>query len=165
MWHFPLHYFAPEYPVGPGPLLFHWAREQACGKWLCARLLIPLSLLDAVPHHERYRVRSIVELFQFRAIQGVHGQQRKLAAPTPDLGPSPPVDHALHCATLYTTIEPVQHGGGTKGNVTETQAQQRTQPASNQRGYMASRGTTRHGSCVVVHTHNPPSDNDHDTLV
>ena len=63
-------------------------------KWLCTRLLIPHSLLDTIPRdtiplHERYRLRSIAGLFQFRAIQGVQGLRRKLAAPTPDLPPSP----------------------------------------------------------------------------
>ena len=35
-------------------------------KWLCARLFIPHSLLDAVPQHEQYRLRSVAGLFQLR---------------------------------------------------------------------------------------------------
>ena len=58
-------------------------------KWFCARLLIPHSLLDAVPEHERYRPCSVPGFLQFRAIQGVQGLWRKLVAPTPDLPPSP----------------------------------------------------------------------------
>ena len=57
--------------------------------WLCARLLIPLSLLDPVPQQQQYRIRSVVGLFPFRAMQGVHGLCRRLVASTTDLLPSP----------------------------------------------------------------------------
>ena len=59
-------------------------------KWLCARLLIPLSLLKVVPQWDRYRLRSVAGLFQFRAILGVHELRRRIGAPTPNLPPSPP---------------------------------------------------------------------------
>ena len=55
---------------------------------LCARLLIPHSLVGIFPQQERHKFRSLVGLFQFRALQGVHEPRRKLADPTPDLGPS-----------------------------------------------------------------------------
>ena len=49
----------------------------------------PLSLIDAVPHQDRHKLRSVAGLFHFWAIQRVQGLRRKLAAPTPDLPPSP----------------------------------------------------------------------------
>ena len=39
--------------------------------WLCARVLIPLSLIDAIPTTERHKLRAEVGLFQFRMIQAV----------------------------------------------------------------------------------------------
>ena len=75
-------------------------------KWLCARLLIPHSLLD--PQHERYRLRSVVGLFQFCAIQGVQGLCRKLAAPTPNL-PLSPLWITRFTAQHYTTRETPQN--------------------------------------------------------
>ena len=39
--------------------------------WLCARLLIPLSLINAIPTTERHNLRAEVGLFQFRMIQAV----------------------------------------------------------------------------------------------
>ena len=57
--------------------------------WLCARLLIPLSLNDAIPTTERHKLRAEVGLFQFRMIQAVQTLRRKLADPTPQQPPSP----------------------------------------------------------------------------
>ena len=57
--------------------------------WLCARLLIPNSLLDTITQHERHRLRLLAGVFQLRAIRGVQGLRRQLAAPTPNLPPSP----------------------------------------------------------------------------
>ena len=37
-------------------------------RWLCARLLIPLSLINTIPHTERHKLRAEVGLFQFRMI-------------------------------------------------------------------------------------------------
>ena len=39
--------------------------------WLCARLLIPLSLIDTIPHTERQKLRVEVGPFQFRTIQAI----------------------------------------------------------------------------------------------
>ena len=50
----------------------NWLRTASQNdRWLCAHLLIPHSLLDTIPQHERHRLRSVDGLFQFRAIQGV----------------------------------------------------------------------------------------------
>ena len=57
-------------------------------RWLCARLLITLSFIDVFPQQDRHNLRSVARLFQLRAIQGVQGLRRELAAPTPDLPPS-----------------------------------------------------------------------------
>ena len=57
--------------------------------WLCARLLIPLSLVDAIPTTERHKLRTEVGLFQFRMIKAVQTLRRKLADPTPHQPPSP----------------------------------------------------------------------------
>ena len=57
--------------------------------WLCARLLIPLSLIDAIPTTERHKLRAEVGLFQFRMIQAVQTLRRKFADPTPQQPPSP----------------------------------------------------------------------------
>ena len=51
--------------------------------WVCARLLIPLSLVDAIPTTERHKLRTEVGLFQFRMIQFVQTLRRKFANPTP----------------------------------------------------------------------------------
>ena len=73
---------------GPGGR--HWLRTASeHDRWLCARLLIPHSLLDTIPRRERCRLRSVAGLFQFPAIQGVQGVRQKRAAPKPDLQPSP----------------------------------------------------------------------------
>ena len=57
--------------------------------WLCVRLLIPLSLVDAIPTAERHKLRTEVGLFQFRRIQSVQTLRRKYADPTPQQPPSP----------------------------------------------------------------------------
>ena len=57
--------------------------------WLCARLLVPLSLIDAIPTTERHKLRTQVGLFQFRMIQSVQTLRRKCADPTPQQPPSP----------------------------------------------------------------------------
>ena len=57
--------------------------------WLCARLLIPLSLIDAIPTIERHKLRAKVGLFHFRRIQAVQTLRRKFADPTPQQPPSP----------------------------------------------------------------------------
>ena len=57
--------------------------------WLCARLLIPLSLVNAIPTTERHELRTEVGLFPFRMIQAVQTLRRKLADPTPHQPPSP----------------------------------------------------------------------------
>ena len=36
--------------------------------WLCARLLIPLSLIEAIPTTKQHKLRAEVGLFQFRMI-------------------------------------------------------------------------------------------------
>ena len=56
---------------------------------LCARLLIPLSLINTIPHTERHKLRAEVGLFQFRIIQAVQALRQKLADPTPQQPPSP----------------------------------------------------------------------------
>ena len=48
----------------------------------------PTHLVGIFPQQERHKFRSMVGLFPFRALQGVHELRRKLADPTPDLGPS-----------------------------------------------------------------------------
>ena len=58
-------------------------------RWLCARLLIPLSLINTIPHTKRHKLRAEVGLFQFRMIQGVQVLRQKLADPTPQQPPSP----------------------------------------------------------------------------
>ena len=50
---------------------------------LCARLLIPLSLIDTIPKTERHKLRVEVGLFRFRMIQAVQTLRRRLADPTP----------------------------------------------------------------------------------
>ena len=50
---------------------------------LCARLLIPLSLIDAIPTTERHKLRAEVGLFQFHMIQAIQTLRRKLADPAP----------------------------------------------------------------------------------
>ena len=57
--------------------------------WLCAGLLIPLSLVDAIPTTKRHKLRIEVGLFQFRMIQAVQTLRRKFADPTPHQPPSP----------------------------------------------------------------------------
>ena len=57
--------------------------------WLRARLLIPLSLVDAMPTTERHKLRTEVGLFQLRMIQAIQTLIRKLADPTPHQPPSP----------------------------------------------------------------------------
>ena len=57
--------------------------------WLCARLLVPLSLIAAIPTTERHKLRTEVGLFQFRMIQSVQTLRRKYANPTPHQPPSP----------------------------------------------------------------------------
>ena len=57
--------------------------------WLCARLLVPLSLINAIPTTERHKLRTEVGLFQFRMIQSVRNLRRKYADPTPQQPPSP----------------------------------------------------------------------------
>ena len=58
-------------------------------RWLCARLLIPWSLIDTIPHTERHKLRAEVGLFQFRIIQAVQALRQTLADPTPQQPPSP----------------------------------------------------------------------------
>ena len=55
---------------------------------LCYRLLIPLSLIDTIPHTERRKLRFEVGLFQFRMILGGKVLRRKLGDPTPQQPPS-----------------------------------------------------------------------------
>ena len=57
--------------------------------WLCARLLIPLSLVNAITTTERHKLRTEVGLFQFRTIQDVQTLRQKLVDPTPHQPPSP----------------------------------------------------------------------------
>ena len=57
--------------------------------WLCATLLIPMSLIDAIPTTERHKLRTEVGLFQFRMIQAVQTLRRKFADPTPHQPTSP----------------------------------------------------------------------------
>ena len=57
--------------------------------WLCAKLLVPMSLIAAIPTAERHKLRTQVGLFQFRIIQSVQTLQRKYADPTPHQPPSP----------------------------------------------------------------------------
>ena len=57
--------------------------------WLCARLLIRLSLINAIPTTERHNLRAEVGLFQSRMIQAVQTLRRKFADPTPQQPPSP----------------------------------------------------------------------------
>ena len=55
--------------------------------WLCARLLIPLPLINAIPTTERHKLREEVGIFQFRMIQAVQTLRRKFADPTPQQPP------------------------------------------------------------------------------
>ena len=57
--------------------------------WLCARLLVPLSLITPIPTTERHKLRTEVGLFQFRMIHSVQTLRRKYADPTPHQPPSP----------------------------------------------------------------------------
>ena len=57
--------------------------------WLCARLLIPLSLINAIRTTEGHKLRAEVGLFQFRVIQAVQTLRQKFADPTPHQPPSP----------------------------------------------------------------------------
>ena len=57
--------------------------------WLCARLLIPLYLINAIPTKERHNLRAEVGLFQFHMTQAVQTLRRKFADPTPQQPPSP----------------------------------------------------------------------------
>ena len=57
--------------------------------WLCARLLVPLSLINAIRTSERHKLRTEVGLFQFCMIQSVQTLRRKYANPTPQQPPSP----------------------------------------------------------------------------
>ena len=54
-----------------------------------ARLLIPVSLVDAISTTERHKLRTEVALFQFRMIQAVQTLRWKFADPTPHQPPSP----------------------------------------------------------------------------
>ena len=76
--------------------------------WLCARLLIPLSLVDAIPTTERHKLRTEVGLFQFRMIQAVQTLRRKLANPTPHQPPSPLwlTKYVAHTLPLRETPQP-----------------------------------------------------------
>ena len=58
---------------------------QSCGG--CLTPPLPGTTMMSLP--KRYRLRPMACLFQFRAIQGVQGLRRQLAAPTPNLPPSP----------------------------------------------------------------------------
>ena len=72
------------------PYTYQW--QQAANNqelWLCARLLVPLSLIDAIPTAERHKLRAEVGLFHFRMIQSVQTLRRKYADPTPQQPPSP----------------------------------------------------------------------------
>ena len=66
-----------------------WRTTLDHGRWLCARLLIPNSLMNTIPQHQRRRLCSVVGPIQSWAMLGVQGLQRWLVAPTPDLPPSP----------------------------------------------------------------------------
>ena len=69
---------------------YQWQQTATSHKlYLCARLLIPLSLVDAIPTTKRHKLRTEVGLFQFRMIQAVQTLRRKLADPTPHQPPSP----------------------------------------------------------------------------
>ena len=57
--------------------------------WLCATLLIPVSLIDTIPQTERHKLRAEVGLFKFPMIQVVQTLRWKLADPTPQRPPSP----------------------------------------------------------------------------
>ena len=57
--------------------------------WRCARLLVPLSLINAIPTTERHKLRTEVGLFQFGMIQSVQTLRQKYADPTPQQPPSP----------------------------------------------------------------------------
>ena len=72
------------------PHTYQW--QQAANNqelWLCARLLVPLSLIDAIPTTEQHKLRTEVGLFQFLMIQSVQTLRRKYAHPTPQQPPSP----------------------------------------------------------------------------
>ena len=57
--------------------------------WLCARLLVPLSLIDAIATTARHKRRTQVGPFQFRMIPSVQTLRRKYGDPTPQQPPSP----------------------------------------------------------------------------
>ena len=69
---------------------YQW-QETATSRelWLCARLLIPLSLVNAIPTTERHKLQTQFGLFQLRTIQAVQTLRQKLADPTPHQPPSP----------------------------------------------------------------------------
>ena len=46
-------------------------------KWLCARLLVTLSLVDSFPREEHDKFRVSLGLFQLCAIQGVQDLRRR----------------------------------------------------------------------------------------
>ena len=52
-------------------------------------MLIPLSLINAIPTTERHKLRAEVGLFPIRMIQAVPTLRQKLADPTPHQPPSP----------------------------------------------------------------------------
>ena len=69
---------------------YHWQQTTTSQEfWLCAKLLIPLSLVDAIRTTEPHKLRTEVGLFQFRMIQAVQTLRRKLPDPTPHQPPSP----------------------------------------------------------------------------
>ena len=57
--------------------------------WFCARVLIPVSLINAIFTTERHKLRAEVGVFQLRMIQAVQTLRQKLADPTPHQPPSP----------------------------------------------------------------------------
>ena len=74
--------------------------------WLCARLLIPLSLVDAIPTTERHKLRTDAGLFQFRMIQAARTLRRKVADPTPHQPPSP---YGLQSTSLIHCLREKRH--------------------------------------------------------
>ena len=73
---------------------------------------------------ERHKFRSVVGLFQFRALQGVHELRRQLADPTPDLGPST-LWITRFTGTQYTPRETPQNLRDHVGAPTGTQKRKR----------------------------------------
>ena len=58
--------------------------------WLCAKLLIPPSLINGIPKTDKtHKLRAEIGLFQFRMIHAVETLRWKLADPTPQQPPSP----------------------------------------------------------------------------